>query len=286
MDPVVVTQLIDLPADTVWNALTREAELKKWYFPVQDYIFEEGKEFTFYESEDSCKFQHRCKFLRIIPHQLIETTWEHPSHSKGVSVVCWEIAPVKGKTLVKLTHSGIENFADAGPEFSKENYEAGWKAIVKTTLRNYLYGIEKLVFEIDIRTSPENLWHKLWHNGNYTLWTEPFCEGSYISGKLAYGERVHFLTPSGEGMYSDVVWVVENQLVVFSHIGMMEDNRELPVDSETEKWTGCFETYKLSENGELTNLKVEVDAIPGYADYTKTAFPVALQRLKSLAENI
>lgn len=284
MEPIIVTQLIDIPAGDVWNALTLESELKKWYFQVQDYVFEEGKEFTFYESEDSHMFLHRCKFLRIIPHKLIETTWEHPSHSKGVSVLKWEIEPRAEKTFVKLTHSGIENFADAGPAFSKENFEAGWKAIVKTTLRNYLYGIEKLVFEIEVKATSENLWQKLWHDGNYTLWTEPFCEGSYFTGNLKYGERVHFLTPSGEGMYSDVTWFIENELIVFSHIGMMKDNLELPVDSETEKWTGCFELYKLKQNGEFTTLKVEVDAIPDYADYTKTRFPLALQRLKELAE--
>lgn len=285
MEEVIVTQLLDVPVDKVWNALSQEAELKKWYFPVQDYAFEEGKEFSFYESDDSHLFLHRCKFISIIPQRLIEYTWEHPSHSKGISILKWETEPQDEKTLVRLTHSGIENFADGGAAFSKTNYEMGWNAIVKTTLRNYLYGIERLVFDIEIISTPENLWNKLWHNGNYTRWTEPFCEGTYIAGKLSSGERVHFLAPSGEGMYSNVTFLKENELIVFSHIGMMKDGKELPLDSETEKWTGCFETYKLKQKGDVTCLKVEVDTIADYADYMKTTFPLALKRLKEIAEN-
>ena len=284
MQPIIVTQLINVPAAKVWSALTQEAELKKWYFPVQDYIFEEGKEFTFYESEDSNLFLHRCKFISIIPHQVIEYTWTHPSHSKGSSVVKWEIETQEDKTLVKLTHSGVEDFADAGADFARQNYEMGWNAIVKTTLRNYLYGIERLIFDIEIKTTPSILWHKLWDDKNYTRWTEPFCEGSYIVGKLATGERVHFLAPSGEGMYSDVTFFKENELLVFSHIGMIKEKAELPIDSETEKWTGCFETYRLKQKGDVTCLKVEVDTIENYVDYMKTTFPKALKQLKELAE--
>lgn len=285
MEPIVFTQLLDVPVVKVWNALTLEAELKKWYFHVQDYIFEEGKAFTFYESEDSHTFLHRCQFLTIIPLQLIEYTWTHPSHSKGSSVVRWEIESQKDKTLVKLTHSGIENFADAGADFSKENFEMGWNAIVKTTLRNYLYGIERLVFEIEVKTTPEILWQKLWFKGNYTSWTEPFCSGSYISGELKAGERVHFLSHSGEGMYSDVTFFKENELIVFSHIGMIKDNVELPIDDETKKWTGCFEIYRLIQKSDVTILKVEVDTIGNYADYMKTTFPLALKRLKEITES-
>lgn len=284
MEPIVVTQLLDVPAVKVWNALSLEAELKKWYFQVQDYVFEEGKTFTFYESEQSHLFFHKCQFLTIIPFKLIEYTWTHPSHSKGSSVVRWEIESQNDKTLVRLTHTGVENFADAGADFSKENFEMGWKAIVETTLRNFVYGIEKLVFTIEIKSTPERLWQKLWHNGNYTLWTEPFCEGSYFTGELKAGERVHFLAPSGKGMYSDIVFFKENELVVFNHIGMVKDMKELPLDSETEKWTGCFESYKLNPKGDVTCLEVEVDAILSYADFMKTAFPLALQRLKEIAE--
>lgn len=284
MEPIIVTRLLEVPASKVWSALSQESELKKWYFPVQNYVFEEGKTFTFYESDDSHLFLHRCKFLTIIPGRLIEYTWEHPEHSKGSSVIKWEIEQKDNQILVTLTHSGVENFADAGPDFSRQNYEMGWNAIVRTTLRNYLYGIERLVFEMDIKTIPSLLWQKLWHDGNYSRWTEPFCEGSYLEGRLAFGERVHFMAPSGEGLYSDVTYFKENELIVFSHKGNVKDKIELPIDDETEKWTGSFEMYRLTPKEGYTRLKVEVDTLKDAVDYMKIKFPQALQRLKELAE--
>jgi uncharacterized protein YndB with AHSA1/START domain len=278
--PIQVTKVFDFPLTTVWDALTKEAALKKWYFDVQDYRFEEGAEFTFYEAPDSKTYLHRCKFLKIVPEKLIEHTWTHPSHSKGTSTVRWELQSEGDKTRVTLTHTGVENFADAGPDFSRANFEMGWKAIVQTNLRNYLTGIEKLVFNIEVESTPEQLWKKLWDKKNYTYWAEPFCPGTYYDGDLKQGGRIHFLTPEGEGMYSDVAYLKENSVVAFSHIGVMKDHKELPVDEETEKWSGSFETYTLLPAGNKTRLKVEVDVVDKYVDYMKETFPLSLERLK------
>lgn len=286
METVTVTHTFDSPLDTVWNALSDGNELKKWYFPVQNYVFEIGKEFTFYESDSSHNFLHQCQFLNIIPQQLIEYSWAHPNQSKGSSVVKWELQDEGGtKTKLTLTHTGVENFADAGPDFSKANYEMGWNAIVKTTLRNYLYGIKKLVFEIDINATKEKVWAALWEKESYTAWTKPFCEGSYYEGELALGNRVHLLSPSGEGMYSDIAFFKENELMVFKHIGMLKEKKELPLDAETEKWTGSFESYMLKETNGTTELKVEVDTIGSYVDWMNNVFPLALSVLKKIAEN-
>lgn len=284
MEPVIVSQTFDAPLEKVWNALCQENELKKWYFPVENYDFKTGSEFSFYESADSKNFLHQCRFLNIIPDKLIEHTWTHPEQSKGNSTVKWELAAEGDKTKVTLTHTGIESFADAGDAFSKANYEMGWNAIVKGNLRNHLYGIERLVFPIEINASAEKVWQKLWDKKSYTEWTAPFCEGSYYTGEMKQGERIHFLSPAGEGMYSDVFFMKPNQLAVVKHIGIVKDGEEMPIDAETEKWTGCFEIYTLKEENGITHLKAEVDSVDKYADYMRETFPKALQKLKEISE--
>lgn len=82
MNPITVSNSFESTIDKVWHALSDESALKKWYFPVLDYQFETGKEFTFYESADSKNYFHRCKFLNIIPNELIEYTWMHPLYFK------------------------------------------------------------------------------------------------------------------------------------------------------------------------------------------------------------
>lgn len=284
MKPIVVTQVFNVPISEVWKALTEVNNLKNWYFPVKNFELEVGKTFTFYESETGSRFFHACTMLQIIPEQLLEHSWTHPNDSKGTSVLKWELASEGTGTKVTLTHTGAENFADAGADFSVANFEMGWNAILKTMLRNFLYGIEKLIFEIEINANPETVWSKLWENENYSIWTEPFCEGSYLKGELKQGNRVHFLSPNGEGMYSDVAFLIENKLMMFKHIGMVKELNELPLDGETETWTGSYENYRLTEIATGTMLKVEVDTIADYKSYMEAKFPLALERLREICE--
>ncbi len=86
-------------------------------------------------------------------------------------------------------------------------------------------------------------------------------------------------------MYSDIIFLKENEFIYFSHIGMVRDFKELSLDAETERWSGCIESYNITTEGSTSKLKVEVDAIAEYADYMKKTFPLALQKLKELSEN-
>lgn len=280
--PIIIKYTYDCPIEKVWEAISSEKELKTWYFPVENYQLIVGNEFTFYESCDSKEYLHRCKITRIIPQQLLEYTWEHPTHSKGSSILTWELTALGDKTILTLTHSGVESFNDAGASFAKANFEMGWNAIVGNQLRNYLYGIQKLKFEITIQAKAPIVWKIMWEKMTYTLWTKPFTDGCYYIGELKQGNRVHLLSPSGEGMYSDIVFYKENELIIFKHIGIMKDKKELPLDDNTKKWTGCFETYRLKENQGETTVYVEVDTINEYVEYMNRSFPLALEELKNL----
>jgi hypothetical protein len=72
---------------------------------------------------------------------------------------------------------------------------------------------------------------------------------------------------------------------MFKHIGMVKDLQELPLDKETETWTGSYENYRLTEIATgRTTLKVEVDTIADYKSYMEEKFPLALQRLREICE--
>lgn len=272
--------------EAVWNAITDPEKMKEWYFHVRDFKLEEGCVFTFYEKEEGGSFLHRCEILKIEPGRLLEHTWEHPSHSQGKSVLKWELEPVEEETVqLTLTHSGLENLADAGPEFAPENYEFGWKGIVGISLRNYLSGIKKLVYKVDIHAPKETVWEKLWGQESYRDWTSVFDSGSHYKGELRQGERVHLLSGSGEGMYSDVVYVKENEQLIFSHIGSLENGQELPVDEDTARWSGSLENYILTAIPGGTRVRAEVDCTPEYIEHMNEKFPQALQRLKEISEN-
>lgn len=285
MKIIKVTEKYNAKLTAVWEALTDKEVMKKWYFDIPDFKPEKGAVFNFYEEGNQKKFHHQCTILDIIPNEKFAHTWTYPAYSDGVSEVSWILKPISdNETEVTLIHTGIENFSNAGNDFKIANFEMGWNAIVKTMLRNFLNGIEKLTFSIEINASTATVWHNLWDSDSYKIWTGTFCDGSYYSGELKQGNRVHLLTPIGEGMYSDVFFVKENEKFVFQHIGNIKNFKEQPIDEATSQWTGCFESYTLTQNGNKTELKVEVDTIKEYMNFMKNTFPKALEKLKELCE--
>lgn len=144
--------------------------------------------------------------------------------------------------------------------------------------------MQKLKFNIDIQATKEKVWQTLWNDQSYRQWSKAFCDGSFIVGELKVGNRIHFLAPDGQGMYSDVAELINNEFVSFKHIGMIKENAELPVDDTTKKWTGCYENYNLKESEGKTTLAVSIDSIDEYVDFFNEKFPVALQNIKNLSE--
>jgi uncharacterized protein YndB with AHSA1/START domain len=257
--------------------------MKIWYFDILNFNLSIGTEFTFYETGGTSYF-HKCIILDFEENKLLQHTWTHPKLSKGSSVLTWKIEEIGKKVKVILTHEGVESFADAGVNFAPANFEMGWNALVKTSLRNYLYHIKKLTFEVSINASASTIWNIMWDKKTYTDWTTPFCAGTYFTGEIELGSRIHFIAPSFEGMYSDVFYLVPNKLIVFKHIGNLKELKELPLDTETEKWTGSFETYRLNEFEGITTVTTEVDCMDDYINYMNEKFPLALQELKNISE--
>ncbi|MCM5662741.1 SRPBCC family protein [Galbibacter mesophilus] len=138
-DQTIIQEItLNISAEKVWGALTDPDKMKDWYFDVQNYSLEQFNEFYFYEPNGT-NFKHVCRILEIMPQKRIRYTWKYPDYSDGISVVSWQLSTVKKNvTHVKLTHSGVENFADAGSDLSRDNFVAGWKEIVNKALPAYL----------------------------------------------------------------------------------------------------------------------------------------------------
>jgi uncharacterized protein YndB with AHSA1/START domain len=141
-----------------------------------------------------------------------------------------------------------------------------------------------LDFKIEIKAPKEKVWSVLWDDATYRQWTAAFCEGTYAVSNWNEGDKIHFLSPSGEGMNSVIYKKIPNEYIAFKHISVLKDFKEMPVDPETEVWSGSMETYRLTQNKDLTVLEVKMDTIEKYVDYFKTTFPKGLDLVKQLSE--
>lgn len=274
---------IKVPASQIWQALTDKELMKEWYFDIPDFELREGAVFNFFEPGGANQFHHQCEIKEIVPNKKFSHTWTHPNKTKGISVVTWFLNEKEDATEVVLEHEGTENFYDAGPEFAPENYQMGWDGFMPV-LKNYMYGMRKAVYEIEINATAEKVWDALLESENYKKWTAVFCPGSYLTGELNPGGRVHFLTPDGYGMYSDVVFYTPNQHVLFMHIGEVVNFEEQPLNEESEKWTGAFEGYTLKEKDGKILLIAEVDLNPDDKVRFDKTFPGGLEKVKEMAE--
>ncbi len=142
----------------------------------------------------------------------------------------------------------------------------------------------QLNFEITIAAPATKVWFMLWDDVTYRKWVSVFNEGSYAVTDWKQTSKVHFLNPTGDGIYSQITECVPNQKMVFKHIGAIKNFEEQPITPEFEAWADSFESYTLTENNGSTTVQVTINAPKEYADYFSTTFPKALAMLKTTVE--
>ncbi len=145
--------------------------------------------------------------------------------------------------------------------------------------------MEKLRFSIQIEAPTRKVWEVLWGDDTYPAWTRVFSEGSTAVTDWQEGSKVHFLDGKGAGMYSVIDRRVDNELMIFRHLGEVRDGVELPPDEKTKEWENAIEQYTLREWNGGTELVAELDMIAGSMDYFGKTFPRALAEVKRLAED-
>lgn len=138
MEPIIKEVTINAPVNVVWDAITDKEQVKHWSFDIPDFKAEVGHEFTFWGGDETKQFLHICRVLEVIPEQKLSYTWRY-ENSKGDSVVTYELFKESdNSTRVKLTHAGLEVFANDGPDFARTNFVAGWEDIIGNLLKNYI----------------------------------------------------------------------------------------------------------------------------------------------------
>ena len=140
--------------------------------------------------------------------------------------------------------------------------------------------MEKLTYKTNINAPSVIVWHAFWNDANYRNWTSAFTEGSYAKSDWQEGSEIRFLSPKG-GLYATIQKKDEPSYMAFKHIGELKDGKKMPPGD----WQGSMETYTISDNNGTTELVVKLDTIADYKEYFDKTWPLALAKLKQLAED-
>lgn len=143
----------------------------------------------------------------------------------------------------------------------------------------------KLRYQADIIAPREKVWQLMTEDATYRLWTAPFGHGSHFIGGWNAGDKILFLGDSGqEGMVSRIAESNFPEYLAIEHLGIVKDGKEDTTSEDAKKWAPSVESYRFEEIAGGTRLTVEMDSWEGMKEFFDTAWPMALDVLKSLAE--
>ena len=137
-EPLIVERTLNAPVSRVWHAITDNEQMKKWYFKLPDFEPRVGFEFSFNgQGSKGEKYMHNCRITAVEPEKKLSYTWAYDRYP-GNSEVSFELFPEGEKTLVRITHTGLESFPQDTPDFGVESFSKGWNHILGISLKNFV----------------------------------------------------------------------------------------------------------------------------------------------------
>jgi uncharacterized protein YndB with AHSA1/START domain len=136
--PFVIERILNAPVEKVWTAISSKEEMNNWYFKIAAFKLEVGFTFQFIgEGGNGEPYTHHCEIKEVVPMKKLSYTWRYEG-IPGNSLVAFELFPEGNKTILKLTHTGLETFVTDNPDFRKESFVEGWTHIIGQSLPEYL----------------------------------------------------------------------------------------------------------------------------------------------------
>ena len=143
--------------------------------------------------------------------------------------------------------------------------------------------MKEMEFSIKIEASRKRVWETMWNDATFRDWASNIDEGTFMKGTLEEGKDVQFLSSSsGYGVTSLVESMVPHEYIRFKHGA---DTKEMGRSERDQEWTGGRESYRLVEEADATWLTVKTEVPPEQVETFTYRLPLALARIKFLAES-
>lgn len=143
---------------------------------------------------------------------------------------------------------------------------------------------QRIRFIVDIAAPVPVVFETMLDPVAYRDWSAAFVEGSHYTGTWQQGQTIRFMSPSGDGMVSEIA---EHRIDAFTsirHLGYIVQGVEDTTSEAARAWAPAYENYTFTATPDGTRLVVDQDASQAFEPYLAQAWPQALQRLKVLCE--
>ncbi|WP_374949020.1 metalloregulator ArsR/SmtB family transcription factor [Mucilaginibacter sp.] len=136
--PLIVERTLNASAGRIWQALTDNDQMKNWYFQLEHFEARVGFEFKFKGGTKEKQYLHKCRITAVEPEKKLSYTWQYDAFP-GQSEVTFELFPESDdKTLVRITHTGLDSFPKDDPNFAVASFTKGWNHILGTSLKAFV----------------------------------------------------------------------------------------------------------------------------------------------------
>lgn len=144
--------------------------------------------------------------------------------------------------------------------------------------------MRKLEFSITINASPEKVWDIITGKDTYGVWTKPLSEESSVVTDWKKGSKALFLDGKGNGMVSEIAESIPGKFLSIHHLGEVRNGVEDPTTYQGGEWGDALENYTLQGVDGKTVWLVNMDMTEEYEQYMNDTWPLALAKVKELAE--
>jgi uncharacterized protein YndB with AHSA1/START domain len=147
--------------------------------------------------------------------------------------------------------------------------------------------MKKLEYKINIKASRKKVWETMLDKETYKQWVDVAWPGSYYEGEWKEGNNLRFITPDGSGTLVTLIKHKAYELSYAKHIAVLNAGGVEDRESDVAKgWIGTTEAYTFTEAKGVTELKVEINTNPDWAEMFNDGWPKALSKLKEICEKI
>lgn len=237
-EPLVVERTFDASPERVWKAITNVAEMRRWFFELEEFRAEAGFAFRFAVEHEGFNYVHRCRVTKVVANQTLAFTWRYEGY-EGDSLVRFELFAEGDKTRLRLTHTGLEAFPKI-PAFARKNFMGGWTQLIGTLLKDYVENADReIVISREFDAPGELVW-EAWTNPKHVVnWWGPRGFSTTIEKMDVRpgGVWKHVMHgPDGANYPNKSVFkeVVKPERIVYSHGGGREGG---PGASFVATWT-------------------------------------------------
>jgi uncharacterized protein YndB with AHSA1/START domain len=270
----IMERVFDAPKKTVWLAITEKELMKQWYFDLPEFKPEVGFKFEITGGEEGGKqYLHHFEITEVISEQKLVHTWTFVGY-EGMSYLTYELFDQGEKTLLKLTHSGIETFPADIPDFAFEKFEEGWNHIINVSLKDFLEKnkttpqMNNLLFDFTVDKTAKTVFITREFNAELSLvwdaftkqeildqwWApKPWVSKTKIMNFEVGGRRFYaMVSPEGQEHWSIQKYTSITPKTNFKYLNAFADKDENP------ELPGSDWNYNFSEQNGTTKVSITI----------------------------